>query len=111
MEIFKHLFWKKEKFMPTYFSVDHFYSYKTYSGCYEGAPPALSMIQGIRERIKKMWGPRATYIMGPSIRTKKNPWEDKLDEYLPRWTHMAWVNSSAMSEGADGSELVISMVY
>lgn len=89
-------------------TVDHFYSYRTYSGCMEGYPSLASAYDSVRSQAKRLWGPRPVYILEPII--KLIPKEHGFGPYevLPDWVHMVWVSSFASIKGdSDGSELVI----
>lgn len=98
---------------------DHYTVYKTYSGCYEGAPPTDKMLEIVKNRVTRHWGDRAIHIVNPEARWH-SPFEEQYKEVyakhgksypandmLPSWTHCAWCNGPAKDPDDDGTELVI----
>lgn len=77
--------------------VDAAYSYRTYMGSLEGRPPRKAITDAVRKRAVKMWGKRATAVVGSD--------RDDRDD-LPPWVTFLWLQSSAMGD-ACGSELVV----
>ncbi len=87
--------------------IDHFYSFRTYSGSLEGPPVLSSMYKTIRAKAERLWGERAILLIEPPTKKIKGGFRDY--EMLPEWCHMAWVTGPAIKEefGADGSQLIV----
>lgn len=82
---------------PHLLSIDASYSYHTYLGCLEGAPPAQHCIDHAKKKAKELWGERATFVIEPTVKGKM----------LPTWTHMVWAHGPEKNPENHGSELVI----
>ncbi len=89
--------------------IDHYYSYRTYSGCLEGVPSVESVYSGIKLKAKAMWGVRATHIIEPALKKIRANMAHHIEEIemLPEWTHIAWVNGPEKDPENHGSELVL----
>ncbi len=88
-------------------TIDHFYSYRTYSGCLEGYPPLDSVYNSIRNRIKKLWGDRPVHIIEPEIKIIPKQHHFGPYDVLPQWTHIVWAHGPEKDPENHGSHLVI----
>jgi hypothetical protein len=90
-------------------TIDHLYSYKTYSGCLEGLPDPEHVYDGIRKQIEKLWGSREIHFIPPATKTiqMNMAWHIEQKEMLPRWTHIIWATGPEQDPENHGSELVI----
>jgi len=88
-------------------TIDHLYSYRTYSGSLEGYPELDDMYDSIKKKIKKMWGDRAIHIVEPEIRIIPKDHHFGPYNVLPKWTHIAWAHGPEKDPENHGSELVV----
>lgn len=81
---------------------------ETYGDLFDGVKSEAendARIVGQMNRTKKIWGPRATYVVPPTSRTTY--WSDgRRDVRLPRYCYRAWLTSKKMDKKCCGSELV-----
>ncbi len=88
-------------------TIDHYYSYRTYSGCLEGYPEPESVYSSIKKEVKKLWGDRTIHIVEPELKIIPKSHHFGPYSVLPSWTHIAWVNGPAKDRENDGSHLVV----
>jgi hypothetical protein len=82
---------------PHLLTIDASYVYRSYAGCYEGAPSAAVMVESAKQKAQEMWGSRPTLVLEPQLKGKM----------VPKYTYMVWINGPALTEDGDGSELVV----
>ncbi len=88
-------------------TIDHYYSYRTYSGCLEGYPPLDLAYKSIRSQVKKLWGDRPVHIIEPEIKVIPKNGHFGPHNVLPSWTHIVWANGPEKDPENHGSQLVV----
>lgn len=87
-----------------------FHMDETYGGLLEGTPHKGShdaLLISMRNRMNRLWGPRATYLIRPISRIGPEFRPGVREVRLPHYCYHAWLSSKRMDDKFCGSELVV----